>query len=122
MINNFIRNLYPYNTWANRRILDTAGQISPEQMRAETLLPFGTVHKRKFVMLNTVLRVISVIFIGFASGVIGWIIGALTGGNFTEQFVFNGVRGYEATGQIGSILGALIGLISSWRLLFKRKS
>lgn len=44
MIIDFIRNFYQYNAWANRRILDTAAQISPEQMRAGTLLPFGTVH------------------------------------------------------------------------------
>jgi len=67
------------------------------------------------------LRVFAVIVIGLISAVIGLIIGALIGGNFAEQFVFNGVRGYEATGQIGFILGALIGLILSWRLLFKRE-
>jgi hypothetical protein len=73
-------------------------------------------------MLKTMLRVFAVLLIGFVCGVIGWIVGALIGGNFAEQFVFNGVQGYEATGQIGFILGALIGLISSWRILFKRKA
>jgi len=72
-------------------------------------------------MLKTILRIFAVIVIGLISAVIGLIIGALIGGNFVEQFVFNGVRGYEATGQIGFILGALIGLILSWRLLFKRE-
>jgi len=73
-------------------------------------------------MLKTILRVFAVILIGFVCGVIGMIVGALIGGNYAEQFVFNGVQGYEATGQVGFILAALIGLISSWRLLFKRKS
>jgi hypothetical protein len=73
-------------------------------------------------MLKTILRVFAVVLIGFVCGVIGMIVGALIGGNYAEQFVFNGVQGYEATGQIGFILAALIGLISSWRLLFKRKS
>ena len=73
-------------------------------------------------MLKTMLRFFVVIVIGFISGVIGLIIGALIGGNYAEQFVFNGVRGYEATGQIGFILGVLIGSISSWRFLVKRKS
>ena len=73
-------------------------------------------------MLKTVLRVFAVIVIGFVSSIIGWIIGALIGGNYAELFVFNGVQGYEATGQIGFILGALIGLISSWRFLVKRRS
>jgi len=70
-------------------------------------------------MLKTLLRVFAVVLIGFVCGVIGMIVGALIGGNYAEQFVFNGVQGYEATGQIGFILAALIGLILSWRLLFK---
>jgi len=73
-------------------------------------------------MLKTVLRVFAILVVGFVSGVIGLIIGALIGGNYAEQFVFNGVRGYEATGQVGLILGALIGLIASWWVLFKRNS
>jgi len=48
------------------------------------------------------------------------IIGALIGGNYAEQFVFNGVQGYEATGQIGFILGALTGLIAGWWFLLKK--
>ena len=70
-------------------------------------------------MLKTALRVCAVILIGIVSGVIGLIAGAFIGGNYAEQFVFNDVRGYEATGQVGFIFGALIGIISSWRLLFK---
>jgi hypothetical protein len=73
-------------------------------------------------MSKTILRVFAMIVVGFVSGVIGLIIGALIGGNYAEQFVFNGVRGYEATGQVGLIFGALIGLISSWWFLFKRNS
>jgi len=73
-------------------------------------------------MLKTILRVLAVIVSGFVIGIVGMIVGALIGGNYAEQFVFNGVRGYEATSQVGLILGALIGLISSWWFLFKRKS
>ena len=73
-------------------------------------------------MLKTILRVFAVVLIGFVCGVIGMIVGALIGGNYAEQFLFNGVQGYEATGQIGFILAGLIGLISSWRLLLKRTS
>jgi hypothetical protein len=71
-------------------------------------------------MLKSILRVFAILLIGSVSGVIGWIVGALIGGNFAEQFVFNGVRGYEATGQIGFILAALTGLIVSWRILIKK--
>jgi len=73
-------------------------------------------------MLSTILRIFAAILIGFVCGVIGMIVGAIIGGNYAEQFVFNGVQGYEATGQVGFILAALIGLISSWQLLFKRKT
>ena len=73
-------------------------------------------------MLKNLLRVLAVILIGMVSGIMGWIIGALIGGNFAEQVVFNGVRGYEATGQIGSILGASMGFLSSARVLFKTKA
>lgn len=71
-------------------------------------------------MYKTVLRVLAVILAGAVSGIIGLLVGALIGGNYAQQFFFNGVRGYEATGQIGFVFGALIGLISSWWFLFKR--
>ena len=72
-------------------------------------------------MLKNILRISAVIVIALVFGTIGMIIGALLGGNYAEQFVFNGVQGYEATGQIGFILGISIGLISGWRFLAKRK-
>jgi hypothetical protein len=72
-------------------------------------------------MLKTIFRVLGTLVVGFVSGVTGWIVGALIGGNFAEQFVFNGVQGYEATGQVGFILGALLGLILGWRYLVTRR-
>jgi hypothetical protein len=49
-------------------------------------------------MLKKVLRIIAVIGITLVLGIIGLVIGALIGGNFAQEFVFDGVRGYEATG------------------------
>lgn len=72
-------------------------------------------------MLKTILRVFFTLIIGFVLGVIGLLIAMYIGGNYAEDFVFNGVRGYEATGQIGIILGSLIGLITGWWFLFKGK-
>ena len=72
-------------------------------------------------MIKKALRVSIILVIGVVAGLTGWLIGALVGGNFAEQFVFNGVRGYEATGQIGFIFGGLAGLFSSWRLLMKKE-
>lgn len=73
-------------------------------------------------MSKTIFRIFAAVFIGFVCGIIGLIIGAFIGGNYAEQFVFNGVRGYEATGQLGLIFGTLLGLILSWWFLFKKKS
>ena len=72
-------------------------------------------------MFKTILRVFFTLVIGLVLGVIGLLISMYIGGNYAEDFVFNGVRGYEATGQIGFILGSLIGLIAGWWFLFKRK-
>ncbi len=72
-------------------------------------------------MLKTVLRVFVTLVIGFVLGVIGLFIAMYIGGNYAEDFVFNGVRGYEATGQIGFIVGGVIGLITGWWFLLKRK-
>ncbi len=72
-------------------------------------------------MFKNALRIFAVIVIALVFGAIGMIIGALLGGNYAEQFIFNGVQGYEATGQIGFILGVSIGLISGWRFFVGRK-
>ena len=61
------------------------------------------------------------LIVGFILGAIGMLVGAWLGGNFATGFVFNGVRGYEATGQIGFILFALIGMVTSWRFMAKKK-
>ncbi len=72
-------------------------------------------------MLRTTLRVFLTLVIGFVLGVIGLFISMYIGGNYAEDFVFNGVRGYEATGQIGFIIGGVIGLIMGWWFLLNRK-
>jgi len=72
-------------------------------------------------MGKTILRVFFTLVIGFVLGVIGLFIAMYIGGNYAEGFVFNGVRGYEATGQIGFIVGGAIGLISGWWFLLKRQ-
>jgi hypothetical protein len=72
-------------------------------------------------MGKTILRIFFTLVIGFVLGVIGLFIAMYIGGNYAEDFVFNGVRGYEATGQIGFIFGGVIGLITGWWFLLKRK-
>jgi hypothetical protein len=82
------------------------------------------------LIIKMVLRVLAVILIGLVAAVIGLIAGAIIGGNLTAiyelilgyPFVFNGREGYEATGQIGFILGALVGLVGSGVLFFGRRT
>ena len=57
---------------------------------------------------------------GFGFGLLGMLIGAYIGGNFAQDFTFLGVRGYEATGQLGFILGAIMGVIVSVSFLRNR--
>ena len=60
--------------------------------------------------------------IGFIFGLIGMLIGALIGGNYFTEFQLMGLRGYEATGQVGFILGGAAGLALSYRWLMSRKT
>lgn len=77
-------------------------------------------------IIKIILRVLAVILIGFVAAVIGLIVGAIVGGNLAviyellsgHEFVFNGRVGYEATGQLGFIFGALMGLTISSVYLF----
>ncbi len=63
---------------------------------------------------------------GVVFGVLGLIAGATFGGNFCNTCEFNGLRGYEATGQLGFLVGAGAGaLLFAWAvasLLRKRRA
>lgn len=54
---------------------------------------------------------ISGILVFSVCAITGLVIGAFIGGNYMTEFQFNGAQGYEATGQIGEMLGAAFGLI-----------
>ena len=72
-------------------------------------------------MLKIVWQVLLVLVFGLVTGILGLLAGILFGGNFATDLAFKGVRGYEATGQIGLIIGTLVGLITGWRFLLKKK-
>lgn len=73
-------------------------------------------------MVKTILKGVIVIASGLGFGFLGLLIGAYIGGNFAETFIFNGVRGYEATGQLGFIVGGITGIFASILLLRKRST
>jgi hypothetical protein len=69
-------------------------------------------------MFKLVLKGIVTIISGLFFGAVGLFLGAYIGGNFAQDFAFLGVRGYEAAGQLGFILGASMGIAVS--ILFLR--
>ncbi|HQF62966.1 MAG TPA: hypothetical protein PLA25_06450 [Anaerolineaceae bacterium] len=73
-------------------------------------------------MVKTIRQVMAVIGVMCIGGILGFVLGALIGGNFATGFRFNGVQGYEATAQIGFFLGALVGLVASGWRSFKRQA
>lgn len=75
----------------------------------------------KFKRLVQIMGTLLGCLVGF---VIGLIVGMQLGGNHFVNFTFNGVRGYEAVGQLGSIIGSLIGGFLGYGLFsipFKKK-
>ena len=50
---------------------------------------------------------------GLVCAVIGLLVGAEIGGNYAQDFVFNGMRGYEAGGQLGFLVGFVVGSIGT---------
>ncbi len=71
-------------------------------------------------MIKIVWKALLILSAGLILGMVGMLIGALIGGNFATSFQFNGVRGYEATGQVGFIIGISLGVFVSWKR-FKNK-
>jgi len=71
------------------------------------------------LMLNIILRVLAVLLSGVVLAVAGFIAGSMVFAIFGLEF--NGRQGYEAGGPIGFILGALIGLVASSVLLFRKR-
>jgi hypothetical protein len=66
--------------------------------------------------------VLAILLIGSVCAVIVSIVVINLGYGFAPDFTYNGWRGYEATGPIGFILGALLGLFGSSMLLFRKRT
>ena len=59
-------------------------------------------------MLKLLWRIIGVLATVIIAMFLGLLVGAWFGGNYAEDFQFNGVRGYEATGQVGLLCGIFV--------------
>jgi cytochrome bd-type quinol oxidase subunit 2 len=59
-------------------------------------------------MLKLIWRMIGVLATVIITLLLGVLVGAWFGGNYAENFQFNGVRGYEATSQIGLLCGVFV--------------
>jgi uncharacterized membrane protein YeaQ/YmgE (transglycosylase-associated protein family) len=62
-----------------------------------------------------VLRFLLMLAVGIICGIVGMLIGAYLGGNYATNFQLNGVRGYEATSQVGFVVGAALGVFITWK-------
>ena len=62
-------------------------------------------------MLKLLWRIIGVLATVIIAMFLGLLVGAWFGGNYAEDFQFNGVRGYEATGQVGLLCGVFVLLL-----------
>lgn len=74
--------------------------------------------------MNKILEVLIllgiIILIALGSGFLGLIIGAGIGGSFFTEFRMFGVQGYEATGDLGGLIGIGIGLIVGIWFTFRK--
>ncbi len=75
--------------------------------------------------MRIVIIIISTLVTAFIGLIIGITTGMNIGGNYFTNFVFNGARGYEATGQIGAMVGTIlfgfIGFYLPFKFLKRRK-
>lgn len=74
---------------------------------------------RKYpVLLKWCAGFLAILLGGTVCGILGLGVGAYIGGNLAQNFVFAGVRGYEATSLLGLILGSVTGGVVSLALVF----
>lgn len=72
-------------------------------------------------MLKMFWKAIVVIAVVSTFLLLGLLVGAWFGGNYAENFQFNHVRGYEATGQIGLMCGSFALLLLGAYYWVKKK-
>jgi hypothetical protein len=67
-------------------------------------------------------KFVNVIICSLTLGILGLIFGAIIGGNFAVDYQLTNIQGYEATGKIGFVIGAIIGaLLGEWKSYRKKQ-
>lgn len=90
-------------------------------MRSEKGEPKEVIH----MLRKTIYCFLGTIALLVIGAVLGLIIGAIIGGNYMAEFEFGGVRGYEAVGRVGIVIGVAVGALLStflWVRLVKGSS
>ena len=70
-------------------------------------------------MVKTILLIIAAIIITLILGVVFLLLGMNIGGNYFTDLELFGARGYEATANLGFLLGIFLGLLLSYIFLPK---
>lgn len=60
---------------------------------------------------KTIFQIISTICLFILGSIIGFLVGTSLGGNYLSGFELWGLKGYEAVGWIGIIIGGLLGAL-----------
>jgi hypothetical protein len=74
--------------------------------------------KKVVVLWKWCIGILAVISSIIVCGVLGFMAGTFIGGNYAQNFTFLDVRGYEAAGLLGLIIGVIVGgVLSVGRIL-----
>ena len=73
-------------------------------------------------LLRKILKITGLLLLVALMGALGGLLGAYLGGNWWMNFTLFGVRGYEAAGLLGVMLGLVGGVLLAWRFIYKPSS
>jgi len=73
--------------------------------------------KKSWIFWKSCIGVMAIVGGTIVCGILGLMAGTLIGGNYAQDFTFLDVRGYEAAGLLGLIIGATTGGVLSLGLV-----
>lgn len=78
--------------------------------------------ERTAPMIRTILGSMGIILIGLISAVFGFVMVVNLGFMIAREFSYGSREGNEATRPIGIVLGALMGMFITWKVIFGERS